>query len=218
MKIGNKFSSLASDPLRGFRFYAEFSSPSGGDVPFSSNLLTASEQSAASDNPVGFIGGFTQIGGLQVNVQDIPYREGGMNVTTHHVPGMVTFPPVVFQRGVLFGNDQAITWVRGLIRVANGSGINGKVGSAPKGFRVNVNIYAAEHPNTSDTLVPRIGWRLHNAYLTNLNYTDLSSVGNEIMFETMTLVHEGMSVFFTDRNGKGLSAARGISNSNDNDE
>jgi phage tail-like protein len=218
MKIGNKFSSLASDPLRGFRFYAEFSAPSGKDVPFSKNIITA-DRNANGDptETTGFVGGFTQIGGLQVNVQDITYREGGFNITTHHVPGMVTFPPVVFQRGVLFGNDQAITWLRGLVRVSNGSGMNGRgTGAAvgdkvPGGFRVNVNIYAAEHPNTSDTLVPVMGWKLHNAYLTNLTYTDLNSVGNELMFETMTLVHEGLSVFFTNRDGTARAMNSGLS-------
>jgi phage tail-like protein len=199
MKVIDKFSSLASDPIRGFRFYAEFSTPTGGDIPFSKNILSA----ATNASTVGFIGGFTQIAGLSANVQDIPYREGGFNVTTHHVPGMVTFPPVTFQRGVLLGNDQGITWLKSIVEVAQGSGIN-NTNTTNRGFRVNVNIYAAEHPNTSDTLRPQIGWKLHNAWLTSLNFTDLNSVSNEVMFETMTLVHEGLEVFYTDNLGKPL--------------
>lgn len=192
--ISNRFSTLATDPLRGFKFYAEFKVASGDQVAFSTKILdaTGDKKAPADGTSTGFFGGFTQIAGLQVQVQDIPYREGGFNVTAHHLPGLVTFPPVVFQRGVLYGNDQSMTWLRGLIAVADGGGLNNSSGN----FRVNVEIYAADHPNTSDTLVPKIGWRLHNAWLTSLNYTDLNSVSNEVMFETMTLVHEGMEVFF----------------------
>ena len=199
--ISQRFSTLASDPLRGFKFYASFT-PVGQDTALFSSKIKDSNSAPANGVSTGFFGGFTQIGGLQVQVQDIPYREGGFNVTAHHMPGLVSFPPVVFQRGVLYGNDQAMTWLRGLIEVASGKapGLNGNPNGIAKDFRVNVEIFAADHPNTADKLVPRIGWKLHNAWLTSLNYTDLSSVANEVLFETMTLVHEGMEVFFTDAN------------------
>lgn len=179
--ITNRFSTIASDPLRSFRFYATFSNAEDG-AAFDSRITT------------GFVGGFTQIGGLQMNIQDIPYREGGYNTTVHHIPGQTTFTPVVFQRGVLYGNDQAMTWFKGLFSVAGGTGLSPiGVGST---YRVNVNIYVADHPNTTNN-VPKIGFKLNNAWITNLNYSDLNAGPNEILFETMTLVHEGLEVFFT---------------------
>lgn len=200
-KLG-RFSSLASDPLRGFRFYAEFT-PADATGTFSEKIKTTTTLPSGGKSS-GFVGGFTQVGGLQVNVQDIPYREGGYNVTAHHIPGLVTYTPVVMQRGVLYGNDQAMEWVNGLIQVSSGQGLgkNGSAKAPAKNFRCNVEIFAADHPNTNDDLVPRIGWRIYNAWITNLNYTDLNSVANEVMFETMTLIHEGMEVFFTDELGK----------------
>lgn len=207
--IKQRFSSLASDPLRGFRFYAEFKAV---DTPFSTKITTPNTTTQAngttgSSMAPGFIGGFTQVSGLQVNVQDIPYREGGYNVTAHHLPGMVTYTPVIFQRGVLFGNDQAMTWLNAMIDVTSagttdGLGERGSLTGQPAGnYRVDVNIYLADHPNTANKLVPRMGWTIHNAWVTNVSYTDLNSVANEVEFETMTLVHEGMEVFFTNADG-----------------
>lgn len=198
----NRFSTIASDPLRSFRFYATFA-PAGAEPKpgvFSPKIIDAkaSDEFPLAGQPgtsTGFVGGFTQVGGLQMNVQDIPYREGGYNTTVHHVPGQVTFTPVVFQRGVLYGNDQAMTWFKGLFAVTAGTGL--AVSSANKSYRVDVTIHVADHPN-SEQNVPKIGFKLHNAWITNLNYSDLNAGPNEILFETMTLVHEGLEVFFLD--------------------
>lgn len=194
--IVNRFSTIQSDPLRSFRFYATFSPSEEGGV-FDKRIVDASSltSSTATGFSTGFVGGFTQIGGLQMNIQDIPYREGGYNTTVHHIPGQATFTPVVFQRGVLYGNDQAMTWFKGLFSVAANSGL---APAAPgKSYRVNVNIYVADHPNTTNTNTSRIGFKLNNAWITNLNFSDLNAGPNEILFETMTLVHEGLEVFFT---------------------
>lgn len=208
--IVNRFSTIQSDPLRSFRFYATFTA-SAGDVEAGSNkpgvfdkrIVDASSLTAstAGGYSTGFVGGFTQIGGLQMNVQDIPYREGGYNTTVHHIPGQTTFTPVVFQRGVLYGNDQAMTWFKGLFSVAAASGLTQ---AAPgKSYRVDVNIYVADHPNTANN-TPKIGFKLNNAWITNLNYSDLNAGPNEILFETMTLVHEGLEVFFTNPAGNAI--------------
>ena len=108
-----RFSAIASDPLRSFKYYAEFSV--AGSQPFSTKIIDSGGQAgAAVGTSSGFVGGFTQISGLNINIQDITYREGGYNTTAHHLPGLATFPPVTFQRGVLYGNDQAQVWMRGL--------------------------------------------------------------------------------------------------------
>ena len=75
----SRFSSLATDPLRNFKFIAEFS-PSH----------TAVFDSAITPTVAA---GFTSITGLGINTQSIPYREGGYNTTIHQIPGMTTFTP-----------------------------------------------------------------------------------------------------------------------------
>lgn len=179
----NRFSTIATDPLRSFRFYAEFTA--AGETQFSDRITS------------GFTGGFTNISGLNITTQSIQYREGGYNTTVHQVPGMTTFSPITFQRGVLAGNDQAITWMRGLFASAAGEGV--ATTTANKSFRVDVKIYVMDHPNASadSANTPKMMFHVHNAWITGLNYTDLNANDGALLFESMQLVHEGLTVGFT---------------------
>jgi phage tail-like protein len=188
-RVVNRFSSVATDPLRSFRFYAEF-------VPPKTNTNV---------NPkiTGFSGGFTQISGLGINTQSIAYREGGYNTTIHQVPGMTTFNPISFNRGVIYKNDQAIAWMRHLFAAAAGDGI----ALGANDFRCDIKIYVLDHPAASNATattdgeggaqVPKMGFHVHNAWISTLNYSDLDAGGNNLMVETMGVVHEGLSVFYT---------------------
>ena len=196
-------STLATDPLRSFRFRATFSAAQ--DAVFDERIKTGTTG--------GWTGGFTNISGLQTNVQSIQYREGGYNTTVHQMPGMTTFTPVTFTRGVIVGNDQAITWMRGLFSAASGLGLNNPA-VTNKGFRLNINIYVNQHPTTDDLSTSndadQMVFRLHNAWITGLSYTDLDATNGAILFETMQVVHEGISVGFTDATGanvKGYGAS-----------
>lgn len=203
--IINRFSTLASDPLRSFRFLAVFSAADGTAAnAFSPKILQSTKSAPFTEGKSdGWLGGFSQVSGLSINTQSIQYREGGYNTTVHQVPGMTTFTPVTFQRGVLYGNDQAITWMRGLFTAASGEGFAMRTANATKNFRVNVELFVMDHPNTKgitgdDANIPRMGFKINNAWITTLNYTDLNAADGAILFESMTLVHEGLSVFFTD--------------------
>ena len=187
---------IASDPLRRFRFRAVFK-PATGTSTFDSRITS-------------FSGGFNTISGLGVQVAAIPYREGGYNTTEHKIPGQAVFSDVSLGRGVLYGNDGAITWMRGLFAAASGDGLalsqtNGG------GFRCNVAIYLMDHPNAaSPTNVPRMGFFIHNAWITNLNYSGFEAGSNDLMMEGMTLAHEGISFAMLNVAADGsISAAAG---------
>ncbi len=198
----NRFSTLATDPLRSFRFYVEFEVVGrNGETVFDDRIKSSEAAASTSGKSVGWAGGFTNISGLNITTQSIQYREGGYNTTVHQVPGMTTFSPITMQRGVLYGNDQAITWMRGLFAASAGEGLAVSTG---KGFRVNIKVFVADHPNSGPTDIQRykMGFKIHNAWITALNYTDLNAADGAILFESMTLVHEGLSVFFTDDDGK----------------
>jgi phage tail-like protein len=187
----NRFSSVATDPLRSFRFHVEFLAPQQG--------------SKVSSTITGFKGGFTQISGLGINTQSIAYREGGYNTTIHQVPGMTTFNPITLNRGVIVGNDQGIKWMRHLFAAAAGDGI----ALGDNDFRCDLKIYIMDHPAASNATatttgeggsnIPKMGFHVHNAWISTLNYSDLDAGGNNLMVETIGLVHEGLSVFFTDK-------------------
>lgn len=192
-----RFSKLATDPLRSFRFIADFIVPSGDPDRgvFSNELLGVASDKAT----VGFTGGFTNISGLSIQTQSIGYREGGFNTTLHQVPGMTQFQPITFQRGTLFGKKEAITWMRGLFAASSGEGVS----LGGKTFRCNVEIYVLDHPvaNPSGTLIDneaKMKFTVHNAWITSLAYSDLNAGDNQLLYETMTLVHEGLSVEFLD--------------------
>jgi phage tail-like protein len=194
-------SSLATDPLRSFRFLAEFTSVGEGGAFDDRIKSTSSTSLPVSGQSVGWLGGFTSIGGLSINTQAIQYREGGYNTTVHQIPGMTTFTPVTFSRGVLYGNDQALTWMRGLFAASAGEGL--PTTTAGKSFRCNIVIKVMDHPNASTTNdVPKLAVKIHNAWISNLNYTDLDATNGAILFETMQLVHEGLSVYYTGSDGK----------------
>jgi len=198
-------SSLATDPLRGFRFTASFT-PTAGAAAFDTRITDTTNPGTVPTAGVstGWVGGFTNISGLQINTQNIQYREGGYNTTVHQIPGMTTFTPVTFTRGVLFGNDQAITWMRGLFAAAAGAGLNG-AGNTNRNFRCDIVLQVNDHPNTNASVdAPKMAFKIHNAWITGLSYTDLDATNGAILFETMQLVHEGLSVFFT--NSKGAPA------------
>ena len=196
----NRFATLATDPLRSFRFIVEFNDPaSNGDSVFSSKITSSAGTPSTTAMSKGFIGGFMSISGLNITTQAIQYREGGYNTTVHQVPGMTVYTPITMQRGVLYGNDQAITWMRGLSAAVSGDGIAAG-SSVNKGYRVNIRIYVMDHPNSGPNNTPRMGFDIRNAWITQLSYTDLNANDGAILFESLNLVHEGLSVFFTDSN------------------
>jgi phage tail-like protein len=196
-------SSIATDPLRGFRFNATFTAASTSTNPeigvFNKKIVDSSGATVPSTTgtSTGWVGGFTNISGLSINTQAIQYREGGYNTTVHQIPGMTTFTPITFSRGVLYGNDQAITWMRGMFSAAAGEGLNNSGGN----FRVDIVLTVNDHPNTTvdSGERPKMQFKIHNAWITALNYTDLDATNGAILFETMQLVHEGLSVSFVSK-------------------
>ena len=185
-----RFASIATDPLRNFKFYVEFNSTTNGPTDVA--------PTAANTAITTIKGGFTSITGLAINTQSIPYREGGYNTTIHQIPGMTTFSPVTLQRGTLTSNTQGLIWMRQLFAAASGEGVALTSG---QDFRCNVDIYVLDHPaviedNTDMVANAKMHFKLHNAWITTLQYSDLNAGDNNILFEQMTLVHEGLSAGF----------------------
>jgi hypothetical protein len=44
--------------------------------------------------------------------------------------------------------------------------------------------------------------KIHNAWISQLNYTDLDATNGAILYESMQLVHEGLSIYYTGADGK----------------
>lgn len=184
----NPFSSVATDPIRNFRFLVEF-------------LPHDTKSSAAVDFQKTI--GFTNVSGFGITTQAIPYREGGYNTTVHYLPGQTSFEPVSFTRGTVLGSKQNHQWMRQLFAVVSGR-TNAGVGHD---FRCNIDVSVISHPNPANTKTSAGGratnpydlhvsmrFRLYNAWITSLAYGDLNSGGEGLMVEGMTVVHEGFDV------------------------
>jgi phage tail-like protein len=182
----NVLSTLATDPVRNFRFLVEFLPTSGdGATPawnFSAKM------------------GFTSVSGLTVSTEAIQYREGGYNTTVHQLPGQTSFSPVTLSKGVMLGDSSQYAWMKRLFSVVS-SGAKAGVGAD---FRCDLDISVLSHPNAAGLTVasatnagagaaPHVAlrFRVYNAWITNLSYSNLDAGGNSLMVEEMTLVHEG---------------------------
>jgi phage tail-like protein len=199
----NVLSSLATDPVRNFRFL----------VDFKPNSATPGYGFSASM-------GFTSVSGLTISTEAIQYREGGYNTTVHQLPGQTSFSPITLSKGVFQGDSSQLNWMKRLFSITS-AGAKGGVGAD---FRCNLDIRVLSHPNPAGTSdsganaslagktnsdAPHVALRfkVYNAWITNLSYSNLDAGGNSLMVEEMTLVHEGWDATYASGLGANSSAA-----------
>jgi phage tail-like protein len=188
LDLNPMFSSLATDPVRNFKFLVDIESVNpGGTFPHPNFSLA----------PLGF----TSVSGLSITTQSIPYRQGGYNTTVHQIPGQTEFTPITLQKGVILGQGQAFEWMKMLFSVIQGAGHSDKTYS----FRANVDIWVLHHPetfiasdNTKPPFTPVMKFRVYNAWITSISYSDLNAGDNNLVVEQMTLVHEGFDMHLAD--------------------
>ena len=189
--IINNRSSLATDPLRNFRFLVTFK-------PLTD--AKGSPISTATANLKSATFGFTSVSGMAVTTDSIPYREGGYNTTVHQIPGQTTFAPLTLQRGVILGTNQNWEWMKNLFATVQGGG---STRTATENFRCDVEIAVLSHPipatgetdqtaSASDHVAMR--FNVYNCWPTSVAYSDLNAGDNALFVEQMTLVHEGFNV------------------------
>jgi phage tail-like protein len=187
--IINNRSNLKTDPIRNFRFLVDF-------FPHDAKNTWK--------DPVSM--GFTSVSGLSVTTDSIPYREGGYNTTVHQIPGQTTFSPISLQRGVILGTKQNWEWMRRLFATVQGGSRNSQGAS----FRADLEIRVLSHPipgSAGGTTAPdprndsladgdhvAMRFKVYNAWVTSVAYSDLNAGDNAIFVEQVTLVHEGFDV------------------------
>jgi phage tail-like protein len=184
--IQNNRSTLATDPIRNFRFLVTFQPQDTGNTAL----------------PTTTTFGFTSVSGLAVTTDSIPYREGGYNTTVHQVPGQTSFTPLTLQRGVVLGSDQNWKWMKQLFQTVQQTG-----GLATgRNFRCDLEIAVLNHPvpssgadvvaGTATAAADEVAMRfkVYNAWPTTVAYSDLNAGDNALYVEQMTLVHEGFDL------------------------
>ena len=183
----NNRSTLVTDPLRNFRFLVTFIPQSSAENGWAKNLTSATF-------------GFTSVSGMAVQTDSIPYREGGYNTTVHQIPGQTSFAPLQLQRGVLLNSSQNWDWMKELFQTVQVNNTR----KTPDNFRCDIDIEVLSHPIASGVTTARpdgkqddhvaMRFRVFNAWVTSVAYSDLNAGDNAILVEQMSLVHEGFDV------------------------
>jgi len=187
----NTLSTISTDQFRNFRFLVTFT-PKAENAGFGTNFGKM---------------GFVSVSGLTVSTESIAYREGGYNTNFHQLPGQSSFTPITLSKGISFGQKEHALWMKRLFAISTGTAQSG-VGAE---FRCDVDIQVLTHPNPKgltgsddasagtaydSTLHSSMRFKVYNAWITNIGYSNLDAGGNTLMVEEMTLVHEGFDVSF----------------------
>ncbi len=115
---------------------------------------------------------FTEVSGLEVQLEILEYQEGGNNLFTHKLPGRVKFPNVTLKSGVTATNE-LWEWFE--------KGTYGKI------ERKNMSIILYDQTNAE---VRR--WNLINAYPIKWTGPSFKAAENAVSIEALEFVHEGI--------------------------
>jgi phage tail-like protein len=169
-------SHITTDPVRNFKFLVNIRH-SFNDTKFGNQNLARM--------------GFMNMSGLAMTTEVIPYREGGNNTTQRKMPGQSNFNDVTLSRGVVLGNTQPWAWTRQIFSANAGEGNAGPTTN----FRCNVDVYVLAHPVTNSNRPPaHVKFRIYNAWITGLAFSELDAGGNAVLVQQLTLAHKGFEM------------------------
>ncbi len=133
------------DPLRGFRYLVEIDGITSG--------------------------AFLRVKGLSREVKHESYREGGVNEYEHKLLTNVTYPAVVFERGLAL--DDLWKWAQ--------AAADGDV------TRKTVRVRLQDEGNNRAW-----AWQIENALPVKWSCTDLDAKESQVLMETLELAHHGL--------------------------
>lgn len=119
------------------------------------------------------VAGFSEVGGLEVEVGTLEYEEGGRNDYTHELPGRASHAHLELRKGLTVSRA-LIDWMRD---VATGTV-----------ERKNVFVFLMGTEG-----LPEWGWQCEGAYPVRYSAPDLQADGNEVAVETLELAHRGLT-------------------------
>jgi phage tail-like protein len=120
--------------------------------------------------------GFTEVSGLDVQVDPIEYRDGASpEYVKTKMPGLQKFSNITLKRGTFKGDNDFYNWWN------------------------TVALNTIERRNVTITLLnenhePVVVWKIKNAWPIKVQSTDLKADGNEVAIESIELVHEGLVI------------------------
>lgn len=172
-----------TDPMRNFKFQVQIIHPTVH------NVLNM---------------GFTNVAGLNMTTEVIPYREGGWNTNAHKLPGQTDFGPLTLIQGIMWDRPGMWELAKNIFAVQWGEGSLAEgTGGAPPQFRFTTLIRVLDHPITagaaSGTAAPagaRLAFDVKDCWVGSVAFNDLDAGGNAVLISQMTMHHEGFDVLY----------------------
>jgi phage tail-like protein len=119
-------------------------------------------------------GGFSEVSGLDAEVQPIDYRNGDEDFVPRKLPGMKKFPNIVLKRGII-GNLDLFKWLN-----------TAMTGSVDR--REGAIILRDEQRNEV------MRWKFTRGWASKLSGPALKGDGNAIAVESLEIAHESLEI------------------------
>lgn len=119
-------------------------------------------------------GGFSEVSGLDAEVQSIDYRNGDEDFVVRKLPGIKQYPNLVLKRGIV-GDLDIFSWLQ--------QGASGRVDR-----REGAIILRDEQRNEI------MRWKFIRGWACKYSGPSLQGNSNEVAFETLEICHEGLVV------------------------
>ncbi|MCP5519586.1 MAG: phage tail protein [Verrucomicrobiales bacterium] len=120
--------------------------------------------------------GFSEVSGLNVEVQAIEYRDGASPVySVQKMPGMPKYGNITCKRGIVTKDNEYAEWL------------------------ATIQLNQAERRDVTISLLnenhqPVMVWKARNAFPVKIEGPGLKSTGNEVAIESLEIAHEGLSI------------------------
>lgn len=118
------------------------------------------------------VAGFSEVAGLQVEMETEDYREGGLNEYVHKLPNGVKYQNITLKKGIT-NNPMLWNWHQNVI--------NGKI-DRRLGFLILI----------KENNLENLRWAVEDAYPVKWIGPDFKAEGNNIAVETLELTHNGI--------------------------
>lgn len=120
--------------------------------------------------------GFTEVSGLDMDIEQIEYRHGASpEYTSTKMPGLRKYSNITLKRGSFQNDNEFYEWMNTV-----------KLNTIER-RDITISMLNEEHD-------PVVVWKIKNAWPVKVQSTDLNSTGNEAAIETLELAHEGLVI------------------------
>ncbi len=120
--------------------------------------------------------GFSEVTGLNFEVQVIEYRHGlSPEYSTVKMPGMAKYGNITLKRGVIQGDNEFYDWINEV-----------KLNKIDR-RDITISLLNEDHE-------PVMTWSVRNAWPTKITSPDLKASANEAAIESIEIAHEGITI------------------------